>query len=72
MEQAEDVRICTAEAADRTAWVVVQVEGDQACGGRTEADAAHKGANAVRARLNTAIGAGDAAGNHAGVMGDRD
>ncbi len=62
-EQAEDVWVHTAEAADR-AWVEARLDGDQdrACGVRAEAGAA-------RAGSATAPGVEDGAENLADIMG---
>jgi len=67
-EQAEDVWVHTEEAAGR-AWVETQLDGDHACGVRTEADAAGRGADTARAGPATAGGVEDGAENRAGAMG---
>ena len=58
-EQAEDV---WAWPVEECAWVVARLDGDQACGVRTEVDAA-------RAGLATASGVEDGAENLADIMG---
>ena len=67
-EQAEDV---WAWPAEDCAWVEARLDGDrdQACAVRTEADAAHRGADAVRADSGTAPGVEDGAENLADIMG---
>ena len=67
--QAEDVWVNTEEAAGRT-WVMARLDGDHACGVRTEVDAADREANTARAGPATVGGVEDGAENRTGIMGD--